>query len=260
MVRSALLKAIYDVLMAHPYLALEDFIIEEYSNNKKEPCLKIAYRYNPKLHFNFLIPKAQSKISESSWERYWFNCTMSPGRESAEETLNAEERSGLLKEIGEWTKRLYEDIVSAPIVRQFEAHSSELEQLKERLSSLPDEPLSRANLDEYREALERVKGELTEQLQKETSDKEELNQRVDELSRDIEFLKTTLETMTNRQWGEVLMVRLNKWKDKFSLRQLAGGVKVLRKLLPSTLPAELDTLADAVEEIADVIEKTPPTN
>jgi hypothetical protein len=81
---------------------------------------------------------------------------MNLGRESVEENLIAEERRGLLTEIQEWLKRLYEDLVSAPVVRQFEAHSSAIEQLRERLERLPDEPLSHDDAVQYREDLDRI--------------------------------------------------------------------------------------------------------
>jgi hypothetical protein len=185
---------------------------------------------------------------------------MNPGRESVEENLIAEERRGLLTEIQEWLKRLYEDLVSAPVVRQFEAHSSAIEQLRERLERLPDEPLSHDDAVQYREDLDRIKVEILEQLKHETTDKEELKHRVEELGRDIEFLKQTLESMTKRQWGEVFLVQLRKWKDRVSLKQIAAGTRVFKSLLPADMSDELDAFADTVEGIAEVIEKPPAPN
>jgi hypothetical protein len=186
MIRSALLNAVLGALGSHPYLALDDFNIQEYPGKQTgEPCLRIVYRCNPNFYFRFHIPTSKSKGSGSGYEQYWFNCTMSPGRESVEETLNSEERRGLLSEIAQWLNRLYEDILSAPVVRQFEAHSSAIEELKQRLEDLPDDPISRDDLTEYSEALERVKLELTEQLKQQTIDKDELKQKVEELGRDI---------------------------------------------------------------------------
>jgi hypothetical protein len=109
---------------------------------------------------------------------------------------------------------------------------------------------------EFREALDRIKADFSEQLQHETADKEEFTKRVDELGRDIEFLKQCLESVTKRRWGEMLVVRLSKWRDKFSLRQIAAGTRVLNKLLPTGLSVELDAVAEVVDGVADVIEKT----
>lgn len=53
---------------------------------------------------------------------------------------------------------------------------------RKRLSVLPDEPLSRAEAQSLAERLDEVKNQLTEQLRKETADKDELRSRVDELT------------------------------------------------------------------------------
>lgn len=258
MIRSALMKSVLDVLASHPYLAVEDFVVEEYQNKDKAPCLSLRYRYDQSLHFNFLIPHSQRKLKNDDYDLYyWFNCTLSPGRESATETINAKERTGVLAEIKDWMARLYEDIVAAPVVRQFDAHSSALDELREKLDQLPNEPLSRDDVKEYREGLERIKAEFSEQLKRAVGDKDELKQKIDEMNRDIEFLKQSLESMTGRQWGEILVVRLRKWKDKFSLKQIAAGARVFRKLLPENVSPELDAVANAVDGIAEIIEKTP---
>ena len=255
MIRSSLMKSIFEVLNTHPYLTLEDFKITEYTNNKTEPCLSIVYRYNTIWQFRFHIPNLKKKIQDGSWERYWFNWTINPGHEAAEETLSAEERQGLLREISEWLARLYEDIVSAPVVRQFEAHASALSELKERLDKVPDEPLTQEDVSNFRESLDALKSEFSQQLQEATSDKEKLNEKIKELSRDIDFLKQSLDTMTKRQWGEMLIVRMRKWKERFSLRQIATGARVLKLLLPTGVSDELDSVVDIAENIADVIDE-----
>lgn len=258
MIRSGLMKVVLDVLGAHPYLALEDFQLKEFASRNGEPCLSVTYRYNQKWYFSFHIPTAKKKLGDSISEHYWFTCTMSPGREAAEETINAEERRGLLVEIEDWVKRLYEDIVSAPVVRQFEAHSSALQELKERIEQLPDEPLSRDDMAQFHQDLDHVKAEIAEQLKKEITDKAELKRKIDELGKDIEFLKRAIESLTKRQWGEMLFVRLRKWK--FSLRQLASGARVLKSLLPADVSDELDVVADVANGLADVLEKKPQSN
>ena len=81
----------------------------------------------------------------------------------------------LTSELREWLDRLYEDIVSLPIVRQFPEHARTIDQLKELLETLPDEPISQADIETYREDLEKLKAELFERLEKEVGDTEQLN-------------------------------------------------------------------------------------
>lgn len=109
MVRSGMIKAIYDVLGSHAYLALEDFKVEEYQSSSNEPCISIVYRYNSNWQFRFHIPKTKTKLNDTSYERYWFYCTMLPGRESSEETLNADSRIGTRGRTSKYQSTFYNE-------------------------------------------------------------------------------------------------------------------------------------------------------
>jgi hypothetical protein len=259
MIRSELKKNVLDELSSHPYLALEDFNLTEFSNKEKEPCLSVKYRPDETFFFNFHIPKGKTKAADESYGRYRFNCSMSPGRESIEESDSLEGRQGLLNELRDWVKRLYEDIVSAPVIRRFEAQSSAIEELRERFNSLPDEPLTSEDIKQFRQELDQIKADLTSQLKHMTSDKQELTHRIDELGRDIQFLKQTLESMTKRQWGEVFYVRVLKWTKRFylSLRPLAAGTRLFKGFLPDSVADTLDKIADTADGLANVAEKIP---
>jgi hypothetical protein len=258
MIRPDLLRAVFTALESHRYLSIEDFVVEEFAIKDKQPCLRVKYRYDPSLFFNSLIPAQKSrKSADDGHETYRFSCTMRPGRESVEETLAAHERTGLISEIKEWLGRVYDDVVSAPAVRQFHEHSQAIDQLKERLSVLPDEPMSRGDVQDFSDGLEKLKADLSEQLRQHTADKDELRKRVEELSQDIEFLKGTLDSMTKRKWGELFVARVQRWKDRFSLRQISAGAKVLKLLLPGSSADTLDSVTDVIDGVADIIDKTP---
>jgi hypothetical protein len=202
-IRPELLKDVLKALSSHLYLELEDFNVNEFINKDQEPCLSIKYRANNRFFFDFHIPKKGVESSTAPYFVYPFVCSISPGRESVDESMVVVGRSRLLVEIREWLKNLYADIVSEPAIRQFEAKSAAIEQLRRRLDKLPDEPLSHADVIQFRKELDRMKIEFSAQLKQATSNKKELTRKVQELSRDIEFLKQTLESMTKRQWGEV---------------------------------------------------------
>lgn len=250
MIRASLLKDVCEKLAEHSILSPEDFMLMEYKNKDGEPCLSIQYRYNTDLYYKFHIPTKKS----GEYSQFLFNSTFAPGRESATETVSATERKGLLTEVGAWQGRLYEDILSAPIVRQFNAHSTAIEALRVRLDSVPDEPLSKEDVVIFQQELEKIKEELQAQFGKEAKDKEELKHKVDALARDITFLKQSLEAVSKRQWSEMFMVRLMKWKDKFNLKQLSSGTKVLQALLPDSMSDQLNTIAEAVEHLSDTVD------
>ena len=259
MIRPDLMKAVLVALESHRYLAPEDFAVTEYSNREGNPCLAVQYRYDKNLSFKFSIPTQKTRKSrDESGETYRFHCTMRPGREAVEEALFADERDGLLSELKQWMGRLYDDVVSAPAIRQFQDHAAAINELTERLNELPDEPLSRADVQAFSDGLEKVKADLTEELKQHSKDKDELKNQVQELTRDIDFLKKTLESMTKRQWGELFTSRVHRWKSRFSLRQLAAGARVAKLLLPSEAGAVLESVAQVIDGVANVVpEKTP---
>ena len=134
MIRPELLKHVHKVLSSHPYLALEDFAVTEVLNKSQDPCLSIIYRAKKEFFFVFHIPTSRSIPSQdSSYQGYLFACSISPGRESVQESYVAQERRQLLFEINEWLKRLHADIVSAPAIRQFQTQSAAIDQLRQHL-------------------------------------------------------------------------------------------------------------------------------
>ena len=249
MIRPALLRDISVALQSHRYLSQEDFITQEVANLAGRPAIKIQYRYDTTLFFRFDIPTKRTDKDE-----YIFDVTVRPGHESIEESLNTRSRHRLTSELEEWLGRLYEDIVSLPIVRQFQEHARAIDQLKERLGTMPDEPISQADIETYREDLEKLKTEIFERLEKEVDDTEQLKTKVADLTRDIDFLKATLNSMTKRKWGELLFSRLHKWTGRVTWRQISAGTKALKLLVPSETADTVDAVA---QEIADTAELNP---
>ena len=246
MIRPALLKDISVALQSHPYLSQEDFITQEFKSKAGSPAIEIQYRYDTTLFFRFGIPTKRTDNGE-----YVFSVSVRPGYESIEESLSTRSRHALTSELEEWLGRLYEDMVSLPIVRQFQEHARAIDQLKERLETMPDEPISRADIETYREDLEKLKTEIFERLEKEFDDTKQLKTKVDDLTQDIDFLKATLNSMTKRKWGELLFSRLHKWTGRGTLRQISTGTKALKLLIPSETADAVDAV---VQEIADTAE------
>ena len=248
MIRPDLLKDVLNYLQSHQYLSQEDFIIHEFEEHTGEPAVKIEYRYDGTLSLTFTIPAQRARDSGS----YEFDCVVRPGYESVEESLRANGRGKLMSELRKWLDRLYEDVVSAPIGRQLHEHRHAIDQLKARLTDLPDEPMSRADVDVYRDDLERLKTELVGRLQEESANTKQLEERIEALTSDIDFLKHTLDSMTKRQWGELLSTRIHQWRNRFPLSKIAAGARVLKLLLPGEA-ADLDAVAREVDDITDAV-------
>ena len=226
MIRPDLLKAVFNALKYQRNLSQDDFIVHEFEKGGRSH-LGIDYRYDKTLFFRFRIPTERTRTRDDSSDAYRFSVTVRPGCEAVEESFSATGRDELVNELKDWFGRLYEDVVSVPVVRQFQEHERVIHQLTARLDVLPDEPISRTDVEVFREGLEKLKAEILTQLEKESADKHILEARVDDLSRDIDFLKQTLESMNKRKWGELLFSRFNKWQSLFSLSQIS-----LKLLMP----------------------------
>ena len=251
MVRPGLMKAVYDALTSHTYLSQDDFSVYEFEK-AAQPHIGIDYRYDKTLFFRFKIPTERTRTSGSSSDTYSFNVTVRPGCEAAKESFKADGRYDLLRELEEWVSRLYVDVVSVPIVRQLQEHERAIHQLKARLDVLPDEPISQTDVEIFSEGLEKLRAEILTRLEKESDDKKRLADRVDALSNDIAFLKKTLDSMTKRKWGELLVSRFDKWQNLYPLTQIASGaMKLLGSGEAGDVPESITQVIDSISDAAD---------
>ena len=76
-----------------------------------------------------------------------------------------------MRELREWVGRLYEDVVSVPVARQFQEHERAIHKLAARLNVLPDEPISRTDTEAFNEGLEKLRAEILKHLKEDTADK-----------------------------------------------------------------------------------------
>ena len=248
MIRPDLLNAVSTALKSHRYLSQDDFSLYEFEKAGKQN-LTITYRYDRSLFLNFIIPTERIRVGGSSSHTYSFHVTVRPGCEAVEESFSADGRHKLVSELEEWLSRLYADVVSVPVVRQLQEHELSINQLKERLDGLPDEPISQTEVNVFNEGLEKLRAEILTRLEEECDDKQHLADEVNALSKDIDFLKQTLESMTKLAWGELLVSRFNKWQKILPLAQIAS---VAMKLLGS---GEAGDVTDRVEHAGDRLDQ-----
>ena len=251
MVRPDLLRDVSVALESHEYLSREDFIVREFTSRAGDQGLGIEYRYDAQLWFRFSIPTKRTTGADV----YRFSCTVRPGYESVEESLGADSRTGLASELRKWLCRLYEDVVSLPIGRQLHEHGLAIDKLQARLAGLPDEPMSQTDIEAYSAGLEKVKAEFLEQIEKEAVKTKQVKEEIATLTRDIEFLKRTLESLTKRKWGELLVSRMRQWGNRFPLRRIAAGVKVLKLVVPGETSNIIESVAHEVGAIADAVDE-----
>ena len=170
MIRPGLLKKVLSALQAHRSLSQDDFNVHEVEKSGG-PSISIDYRYDNALFFRFIIPTERTKTRDDSSAVYRFKVTVRPGGEAVEESFNAAGRDELMRELREWVGRLYEDVVSVPVARQFQEHERAIHKLAARLNVLPDEPISRTDTEAFNEGLEKLRAEILKHLKEDTADK-----------------------------------------------------------------------------------------
>jgi hypothetical protein len=254
-IRSGLMKDVYETLDSHSLLDGHDFQIVEQEYRGNTAGLLVSYRHNSSFTFEFSVPQERTSVRGFEDTVYQYPCRVQPGYESTEEKLTAVGRERLVAELRSWQDRVYEDLVSAPVLKQFQCYAAHLDEIEKRLQTVPDEPASEDEIAELRDALDRMKDEMSQQLAKQNLDQKELEERIESLQNDIRLLKESLPATTKRQWGVMLYTRLRKWRDKFSVRQIGTGARVLSKALPQGVSEELDLIREVADSAANAMDE-----
>lgn len=225
----------------HQYLLVDDFTLEESSSREGNPAVKVKYRGNDAFSFWFHVPDKKTD------GEYKFTLEMKPGENAVTEVAVVNGRWKVMEEIKSWVDRVYRDIVGAPLLRKFKQHGDAIDELKKQLGDLPDEAWTRDEIISFEERLTSVKAELLQELKGVTEDKDMLKARVEALTRDIEFLKQSLDSTTKKTWGQLAMSRIWKWKESWNVKNITMATRLVRLAAPEAVGEELDKVVEILE-------------
>lgn len=217
-----------------------EFIITESDVNKSTygrsgpTDLIITYFDNEAYEFRVSLPKGKDK--DGNFE---FDGMVRPGEYAHEQDLCLKGGAQLMTEIKSWVQRIEQDIRSNPLGRRLAEQQARIDDLLKQFSSVPsgNEYFTREEAEDMRKRLDKLEGQLVEQLKKASLDDKAEQQKISEVDNDIGVLKAQLEQVPKKSWFKRLAVRLGIWAaDPTNQQLLQAGGAVVKGLLGAGHP------------------------
>jgi hypothetical protein len=166
-----------------------------------------------------------AKGVEGALPSYEISAEAVPGEVGQKETLVLAGRPELFAAIERWTTRIEEELLARPSNRVLAAQEKAISYLEKHLLDIPDHRLTREQIREYRDRLERLEAAVVELRGKDPA-------RADAVRREFECLRARLEILGERSFLHAVLVRLVKyfWDDE-NLRIVEAGSRAAQEFL-----------------------------
>jgi hypothetical protein len=181
-------------------LSVEEFTFDQ-TEKEGTTTLTIAYRFDPRFFFRLSV-----KANAGSDYSY----VAAPGSVSQREsgTASAYHLSGTIQE---WASRVLEDLVAPPVMRQISEQGKAINDMLAQFDNLADEYFTKEEADEMRRKLDELEESLLAQLETADVGQKELRRKADELHKEIETLKGTVESLKKPGFAGRVVVRLSSF-------------------------------------------------
>jgi hypothetical protein len=183
--------------------------------------------------------------------------TQSPGAVEATESFTLKTKEELLNAMLGWSQRLEAELRITPAAREHQRAASELVDIKAKLDQVEDSVFSKVETAELEVKLQEMKRDISEQIKKGVKKVQEgnkdLERKLAQLERDVQFLRDQLHLLTKRNWAAVMVERLRKYFP--SLRELGVWARATKFLGPSlgVPPEVIDTFGEVLEAVGDQV-------
>jgi flagellar biosynthesis chaperone FliJ len=190
--------------------------------------LSIQYRFEPKYEFSATI---QVRVNGRS-SRKIIEVSQCPGKLTENEQAQYKTENALRKGIREWSERIYEELIAAPINREIAQQQKQLEELMQQFDGLGDEYFTKQEAEHILHRLEDLEKKLQENLEKNIEDKELMAGKIEEIKMDMEVLRNSIGSLKKKGWTGSLVARVLDWgKDPTNRKILTSGAKIAKDLL-----------------------------
>ncbi|MFL5481943.1 MAG: hypothetical protein ACJ8AK_07110 [Gemmatimonadaceae bacterium] len=181
------------------------FSVEEFTFDQTEKegttTLTISYRFDSRFFFRLSV-KANAGSD--------FSYMAAPGSVAQREsgTVSTYHLSGTIQE---WANRVLEDLVAPPVMRQISEQSKAISEMLSQFDTLEDEYFTKEEAAEMRRKLDELETNLLAQLESADANQKELRRKADQLHKEIETLKGTVESLKKPGFAGSVMVRLSSF-------------------------------------------------
>ena len=198
-----------------------DFTFDS-SEDEYGHALVITYRYEPEYRLTAHFTPPRDVVTGG----------MAPGRVTSSEPFEVKNASEFGYLVGEWAKRVGEELRAAPFARELQEQRRRIDELLAEFDDLPDEYFTREEAEDLRARLQQLEQQLAEHISASAAFDKNVDERLEELHEEFDDLRTNVDRLRKKGWLASFAKRVYRWgKDPANRALLKDGVEVTRKLL-----------------------------
>ncbi len=246
MVRTSIKNLILESLNSNKIFTNSDFNILFKGN-----VVMIKFEHNENYEMNLAFPNSKTIKTKNvkrdgiirmtgtaeetlEYEIYEIKGSCSPGKFSSNENIiiNGDEYE-IRGTITEWIDNILEELKAEPLNKIVFAQEEEIEKIKKRFDSFSEDFFSKEEIDDLTNKLEILENTIKETLEKHTIEAAILNERLNELEKEIDSMKQSAEFLNKKSWFKSSFIKIYKWVSEEKNRKLIkDGAKLAELLMP----------------------------
>lgn len=239
MIRQELAQEIEKAINKTGYFNINDFSIETKPVGTAYVKLVLKYNYDDKYKIELNIPNTKSVDKSSGYDSFNYGITgnMCPGELAFNEEIFFRGGSKeLVESIINWLEYLRSDLFATPANRLINEQKEELSKFEEKLSKIPDDYMTKQEIQDYLTRLDELESTFKEHLQKQIDNETELNQQIKSLQKEIEMLKNNAKTLKRRAFIRSVLSKIISWSaNPTNQKLLKTGAQAIKPLLPEAV-------------------------
>lgn len=246
MVRTSIKNLILESLSSNKIFTNSDFNISFKGND-----VMIKFEHNENYEMNLAFPNSKTIKTKNvkrdgiirmtgtaeetlEYEIYEIKVSCSPGKFSSKENIiiNGDEYE-IRNIITDWVDNILEELKAEPLNKIVFAQEEEIEKIKKRFDSFSEDFFSKEEIDDLTNKLEILENTIKETLEKHTIEAAILNERLNELEKEINSMKQSAEFLNKKSWFKSSFIKIYKWVSEEKNRKLIkDGAKLAELLMP----------------------------
>jgi len=201
MLRNSILVNIKQALNGHDRFEEYDFQITDNSNSESSQ-VQINYLGKPEYFIAFWI----AQVSTAP-----INGKMSPGYITMIEEFIIGGVEAMHEKIYDWQCEIWAEFEIDPIIRKQNEQQKILDEILEKFDTFSTEYFSKEEGEELKDRLDEVERKYRDMIANLISDTKEREDRIQNLEKDIETLKATVNVVNAGYWKRSMLGKMVKW-------------------------------------------------
>ncbi len=228
--RNTFLNELHEVLSKGSFFELTDFEIERSVDKGGDTRLTIKYAPNPEFRVYSQIPL--SRDTKDYGNDFIISANVFPGEININEFVKFKGKAKFFQGLEEWKARVYEELLTIPLIRQSENQKQQIEEILEELDDLDNTFFTRGEAEALKERLDELEARFVDSIKLHAEDEDRQGERLKTLHEEIEDLKSKTESRTKKGWARSFAHKFVTWSSDPDNQKLLGtGAKAIKLLL-----------------------------